>query len=1169
MNELDDSELWMSTDSESDEIEDYESISEDATSFTMDMRPQEMVTKTVGGEGGVSGGAVVNVNTNLRAERSVEKVTTHAAKVVGNNPCDEWSNYPLAQWSLQENESQQNGIMTLFRACVLLTRDTEEDFELLPDVQVTPDLKTRLGSLMAFRRSDDPIILAPASEPLNALANDLVQKRWNLGQVDLSNIFYPSRKFGASLVVYSSRPNMEFDFTDDEFDELDVFQVQNHAVDNPKTTYEERDVEKEWKSLELDLQCLDVLDLLIDKKRRWDNTEGDEETPLLEDYKKKTIASRRDYRDRVAPTALHILAKSKRDFSRAPKNLQTNLVGYLLECRGGTCDELGPQHRGKEDLFLLVAINYNNDDFIDCVERYLGDKFSDLLHVQDGEGKNLLHHLFTWDSTKAIRDKKALLVPRLSSKAKPQTIATADNIGNTPVHYAMDCRICLDRSDEYFKAVKVMFEAGDVVIKKEQRPLFNERGESPVMFGRKIHQKFQRDYSARKMAKKEAQITALRSKLLLNYEDTATPPEPETTIDSRPKQPMGPPPADMYINPTSRDPGMNLCFDAKGQKDAKSIVHLLSRMSAGGFNDTLAYVHLPTVSHSSINAPSGRNANAAQRGSLAENPSPGRTELVKVFDKLYELKVKKILRLHVEDRHSPSHTDASIEIALQGRESFLNEGGTGGREPIAVETWDWRKPDLSTEVIAFAAPTVENVHLYWSGNQAVLRAWDCDEGIPRLYVTTERRLKRVTVHAAPGLETRDRMLAMLNRFKQEVQRKTGGGVAVKTVIRMEGLMANMDTVEDTSGPVSDEAAEKQHVWVDTMDVFRRALSSLPDLKGSKAPRVKLALIDDGINLGNLDDYNGSVTSSGVSYFPGGPWHCSSTGHGTILANMIVRVNPWVELHVVRVQDGPSRNGGRNIFAGSAAKALRYAIDKKVDIISMSWTIKNAMTGGHTSPMGSDSRNGSFSEKPSMEQRDIQALGDAIDDAAKAGILMFCSASDDIQAGAMDTLPYQKQPGYIFRIGAATYLGQRDGHTEDVKRIDYFFPGNQVAEAKNPRSSEPVKYHDGSTVGTALAAGLASLLIYCARITEHRLAEKKGQENSRMASTCVGLADALRLQKNMKQALDNIKSSQWTDAKYLPVWAIFKPKADDMEKAKDEDKWVILERLVVQLGVGIN
>lgn len=61
---------------------------------------------------------------------------------------------------------------------------------------------------------------------------------------------------------------MEFDFTDDEFDELDAFQVQSHAVDSTKAICEESDVEKEWKSLELDLQCLDVLDLLIDKKRR-------------------------------------------------------------------------------------------------------------------------------------------------------------------------------------------------------------------------------------------------------------------------------------------------------------------------------------------------------------------------------------------------------------------------------------------------------------------------------------------------------------------------------------------------------------------------------------------------------------------------------------------------------------------------------------------------------------------------------------------------------------------------------------------------------------------------------------------------------------------------------------------------------------------------------------
>ncbi|KAJ0337339.1 hypothetical protein COL922a_006892 [Colletotrichum nupharicola] len=131
----------------------------------------------------------------------------------------------------------------------------------------------------------------------------------------------------------------------------------------------------------------------------------------------------------------------------------------------------------------------------------------------------------------------------------------------------MDCRMCLDRSDEYFKAVKAMFEAGDAVIKKEQRPLFNERGESPVMFGRKIHQKFQRDYSARKMAKKEAQITALRSKGLMNFENAATPPGPETTpLDGRPKQPMGPPPADIWacVRPPP-NPNWSSVLDSNGR----------------------------------------------------------------------------------------------------------------------------------------------------------------------------------------------------------------------------------------------------------------------------------------------------------------------------------------------------------------------------------------------------------------------------------------------------------------------------------------------------------------------------------------------------------------------------------------------------------------------------
>ncbi|KAK2024171.1 hypothetical protein LX32DRAFT_666857 [Colletotrichum zoysiae] len=153
------------------------------------MQTTETVTNTIGADGGLSGGAVVNVNAGLHTEKSVEKTTTHAAEIVGNNPCDEWSNYFLAQWSLDENKSQRSGIVTLFRVCILLTRDTDEEFDLVPDVHVRPNLTTRLGSLVAFRRSDDPIRMAPTNNPFNTLEKDLVQERWHLGDLNLDGLW--------------------------------------------------------------------------------------------------------------------------------------------------------------------------------------------------------------------------------------------------------------------------------------------------------------------------------------------------------------------------------------------------------------------------------------------------------------------------------------------------------------------------------------------------------------------------------------------------------------------------------------------------------------------------------------------------------------------------------------------------------------------------------------------------------------------------------------------------------------------------------------------------------------------------------------------------------------------------------------------------------------------
>lgn len=194
---------------------------------------------------------------------------------------------------------------------------------------------------------------------------------------------------------------------------------------------------------------------------------------------------------------------------------------------------------------------------------------------------------------------------------------------------------------------------------------------------------------------------------------------------------------------------------------------------------------------------------------------------------------------------------------------------------------------------------------------------------------------------------------------------------------------------------------------------------------------QVALIDDGVDLSNVDMYGGIVNISGLSFHPSdrpteNPWHTSSGGHGTVMANMILRINPWVELFVIRLHCTVGHNQQRIISARSAAEALRAAIALKVNIISASWTIDNPKTSALSNESG-----------PSKRVKDgLTQFKEAIDEVKKHGILMFCSASDDIQTAAMSTLPYCQQPEHIFRIGAALWLGQRDPKTEAPDRNDW-------------------------------------------------------------------------------------------------------------------------------------
>lgn len=93
----------------------------------------------------------------------------------------------------------------------------------------------------------------------------------------------------------------------------------------------------------------------------------------------------------------------------------------------------------------------------------------------------------------------------------------------------------------------------------------------------------------------------------------------------------------------------------------------------------------------------------------------GLSDLVAVFDWLRRNHVEKIVKVMVIDDGDPSHADASIEEALRD---------------FNVEIWDWKRLDLSTEVIWKSTNVVKEISLYSTGNNAVLMGWASPQGLP-------------------------------------------------------------------------------------------------------------------------------------------------------------------------------------------------------------------------------------------------------------------------------------------------------------------------------------------------------------------------------------------------------------------------------------------------------
>ncbi|EAQ89632.1 hypothetical protein CHGG_06251 [Chaetomium globosum CBS 148.51] len=846
---------------------------------------------------------------------------------------------------------------------------------------------------------------------------------------------------------------MEGDLAFETEDDSDVLDLDDMEVELPNIAGHhiraQGSDEAEWRKLELERQLKDVMGQLRDGHRKWGES-GPPDVPPLELYKKTTLATKRDA-EATRATALHILARQyKTDYADIPGEIIRPVIRDLLI----------QKRQALETATTRMPLHH--------IFAWPDEKVTVRL---EADAKTVL--------------KRAMeFVP----VAKAETIAAQDVDGNTPIHYASDYRQCYQRSDEYVSIYKDMpllrretaspidsSTAGKDNQPRAGPPSLRKELGAIEMNGQLVDKtkvKANPDgRSSRRMSiveetpQERPQRRRPEDASAVRLEKTVAPSAAATNrrakakaytdilqflrlhyIRSRPDMDA----RDLIHGKDISD--KNLYFDASGHSRANTIITLIERMSVGGFLDTLAYVYIPgldqvtpAVKHEK---PERKTYGRGRSGQVQENPKMGRNDLVSVFDKLSSCGVTRILRLQVDDLEEPAHTDSAIEMALQGTEPLASQdqeqpparGRNSAHPSILVETWrayaylyptltrDWRKPDISPDVIAAAAPDVEHVNLYWSGNQAVLRGWGSSAGIPRLM-----KLKTLRVYAAPGLESVAKMNRMLDIFQNDIITNTSGRVKeVKIIPRINGLIASQNAEEQgdptsssTGGQVT--VAQRQHVWVSTMDEFRKSMVSvhntLRGLQLNMEPyRIKVALIDDGLELSQLLTYNGIVEAIGQSYYPPSgrtenPWHRSTEGHGTIMANMIARVNPWVSLHVMRVHNKRLQNGERTVLADSAAKAIWGAIRRRVNIISISWTVKGKKAPGVVrGPLYDDnSAAGAAGTGPGggmdAEAEAIGKLEAAIDEAVRQNILIFCSASDQIEEDAKDSLPYRQAPGH--------------------------------------------------------------------------------------------------------------------------------------------------------------
>ncbi|OQU98118.1 hypothetical protein CLAIMM_03946 [Cladophialophora immunda] len=541
-----------------------------------------------------------------------------------------------------------------------------------------------------------------------------------------------------------------------------------------------------------------------------------------------------------------------------------------------------------------------------------------------------------------------------------------------------------------------------------------------------------------------------------------------------------------------------------------------------------------------------------------------RDDATRILRWLQSKDVKRILHVIVDDMEPNYHSNDSIERAL---------------EKAKVEILDWHRPDLCPSTIFNVGKNLKRLYLYWGGNNAILRAWSEVEGLPML--AQYGKLERIIIFSpedSPDLSAD--MSKQLKRFDERLKRnwslaaekstsKPQEESAIGRLLRRDGeatqddeaTLASQSLHRDSvqapqTNPATSQVSAKheiaannrtttpeiihtsaktslkaklgdnsgqaveldQHRWMQCMENFTTAFlrvrqPSAKDIAATKSLEpIRVALIDDGVDTTNRSLRGRAYHGRSFAFDQGGeknyPYWMSDSGHGTIMARFIRKLCPTADIYIIKVatRQGTQDTKSLTIVVSSAVDAINHAVDCGARVISMSWSVRPPTDGA-------------LREK----------FDEAVHRAVNHNTVLLCASSDQGKTGNDRTYPYDANRANIIRIGAATAMGSNAEYV-DKHQIDFLFPGHEILLKESTPDKELGDVHKGSSVATAIAAGLAALVLECVRLG-HFWTSKLDRHQA------ITDQDLMMDSKAIKAAFEGMSRSR---SSYIWVWETFTP-----------------------------